>query len=47
MRLASEVSTCLSNEITLPEEEHPIPFDAAAEKSIDDQKYGSKVLGYY
>ncbi|CAO1421421.1 unnamed protein product [Diamesa hyperborea] len=35
---ASSLSVVLSNPINIPEEEHPIPFDAALEKSIDDQK---------
>lgn len=37
--MAGEVSTCLANQITLPEEDHPIPFDAASDVPIDDQKY--------
>ena len=36
--VASSVSVVLSNPINIPEENHPIPFDAALEKSIDDQK---------
>lgn len=39
LTMASEISTCLVNQITLPEEDHPIPFDAASDISIDDQKY--------
>lgn len=35
---ASNLSVVLSNPINVPEEEHPIPFDAALEKSVDDQK---------
>ncbi|XP_062536634.1 protein timeless homolog isoform X2 [Armigeres subalbatus] len=38
LTMAGEVSTCLANQITLPEEDHPIPFDAASDVSIDDQK---------
>lgn len=36
--LSSSIAAVLAGEISLPEEEHPIPFDAAADKSIDDQK---------
>lgn len=36
--VASSLSVVLSNPINVPEEEHPIPFDAALEKSVDDQK---------
>ncbi|XP_058811331.1 protein timeless homolog [Topomyia yanbarensis] len=38
LTMAGEVSTCLANQITLPEEDHPIPFDAALDTPIDDQK---------
>uniref|UniRef100_A0A8D8HE95 Protein timeless homolog n=1 Tax=Culex pipiens TaxID=7175 RepID=A0A8D8HE95_CULPI len=38
LTMAGEVSTCLANQITLPEEDHPIPFDAASDVPIDDQK---------
>ncbi|XP_023035402.1 protein timeless homolog [Drosophila willistoni] len=36
--LATEVCALLSTDLELPEHEQPIPFDAAAEKSIDDQR---------
>ena len=36
--LASDVTNILSNEIQLPEQDHPIPFDGAADKPIDEQK---------
>ncbi|CAD6995329.1 unnamed protein product [Ceratitis capitata] len=35
---AGEISEVLSKELQLPEEDQPLPFDATAEKSIDDQK---------
>ncbi|XP_055524014.1 protein timeless homolog isoform X2 [Wyeomyia smithii] len=38
LTMAGQISTCLVNQITLPEEDHPIPFDAASDISIDDQK---------
>ncbi|XP_065094550.1 protein timeless homolog [Ochlerotatus camptorhynchus] len=38
LTMAGEVSTCLANQITLPEEDHPIPFDGASDVPIDDQK---------
>lgn len=37
-RVSANLSVVLANEINLPEEEHPVPFDAASEKPIDDQK---------
>ncbi|XP_017039963.1 protein timeless homolog isoform X2 [Drosophila ficusphila] len=36
--MATEVCSLLSAELELPEDELPIPFDAASEKSIDDQR---------
>ncbi|KAM8705181.1 hypothetical protein ACLKA7_009610 [Drosophila subpalustris] len=36
--MASEVSLLLATELQLPEHEQPLPFDAASEKSIDDQR---------
>ncbi|XP_017084436.2 LOW QUALITY PROTEIN: protein timeless homolog [Drosophila eugracilis] len=36
--LATEVCSVLSTELQMPEDEQPIPFDAASEKSIDDQR---------
>ncbi|EDW24891.1 GL24394 [Drosophila persimilis] len=36
--MASEVCTVLFGELVLPEDERPIPFDAASDKSIDDQR---------
>ncbi|EDW97197.2 protein timeless homolog [Drosophila yakuba] len=36
--LATEVCSLLSSELEMPEDEQPIPFDAASEKSIDDQR---------
>lgn len=37
--IASEVAAVLSSDsITLPEEDHPLPFDAVSEKSLEDQK---------
>ncbi|XP_060645851.1 protein timeless homolog [Drosophila nasuta] len=36
--MASEVSMLLATELQLPEHEQPLPFDAASEKSIDDQR---------
>lgn len=37
--IASEVAAVLSSEsIELPEEDHPLPFDAASEKPLEDQK---------
>lgn len=38
VEIASQVSEILSKELNLPEEDQPIPFDAASETSIDDQK---------
>ncbi|XP_055616681.1 protein timeless homolog [Toxorhynchites rutilus septentrionalis] len=38
LTIAGQVSICLANQITLPEEDHPIPFDAASDIPIDDQK---------
>ncbi|XP_017110468.1 protein timeless homolog [Drosophila elegans] len=36
--LATEVCSLLSAELEIPEDEQPMPFDAASEKSIDDQR---------
>ncbi|XP_039970840.1 protein timeless homolog [Bactrocera tryoni] len=36
--IAGEISETLTNELQLPEEDQPLPFDATSEKSIDDQK---------
>ncbi|SPP87904.1 protein timeless homolog [Drosophila guanche] len=36
--MASEVCTVLYGGVNLPEEELPLPFDAASDKSIDDQR---------
>ncbi|KNC23795.1 hypothetical protein FF38_01292 [Lucilia cuprina] len=36
--MAAEVSQVLSNELQLPEEDQPIPFDSASDVPIDDQK---------
>ncbi|XP_017486485.1 PREDICTED: protein timeless homolog, partial [Rhagoletis zephyria] len=36
--IAGEVSVVLTSELQLPEDDQPLPFDATAEKSIDDQK---------
>ncbi|XP_022211508.2 LOW QUALITY PROTEIN: protein timeless homolog [Drosophila obscura] len=36
--MASEVCTVLFGGLNLPEDELPIPFDAASDKSIDDQR---------
>ncbi|XP_036673902.3 protein timeless homolog isoform X1 [Drosophila suzukii] len=36
--LATEVCSLLSTELEMPEDEQPMPFDAASEKSIDDQR---------
>ncbi|XP_063704948.1 protein timeless homolog [Culicoides brevitarsis] len=36
--LSPSLAIVLANEISLPEEDHPIPFDATLEKSINDQK---------
>lgn len=36
--ISPSLAIVLANEITLPEEDHPIPFDATLEKTIDDQK---------
>lgn len=37
--IAAEVAAVLSSEsTTLPEEDHPLPFDAASEKPLEDQK---------
>ncbi|XP_055901939.1 protein timeless homolog [Eupeodes corollae] len=38
VEIASQVTEILSNELNIPEEEQPIPFDAASDKNIDDQK---------
>ncbi|XP_055851009.1 protein timeless homolog [Episyrphus balteatus] len=38
VEIASQLSEILSNELNIPEEDQPIPFDAASDKSIDDQK---------
>lgn len=37
-RIAANLSVVLTNDINMPEEEHPIPFDVAAEKPIDEQR---------
>lgn len=38
--IASQISSVLSKESpSLPEEEHPIPFDAASDKPMEEQKY--------
>ncbi|XP_037944705.1 protein timeless homolog [Teleopsis dalmanni] len=37
-KISISLGFSLSNELTIPEEEQPIPFDATSEKSIDDQK---------
>lgn len=36
--IAPQLSAILSHEITLPEEDHPLPFDAVSDKTMDDQK---------
>lgn len=36
--ISPSLAIVLANEISLPEEDHPIPFDATLEKSINDQK---------
>ncbi|XP_070072337.1 protein timeless homolog [Drosophila takahashii] len=36
--LATEVCSLLATELEMPEDEQPMPFDAASEKSIDDQR---------
>lgn len=37
--IASQISSVLSMESpSLPEEDHPIPFDAISDKSMADQK---------
>lgn len=36
--IAAQVSAVLASDIALPEEEHPLPFDAISDKSMDDQK---------
>lgn len=36
--IAEQITSALTNEITLPEEEHPLPFDAVSEKSLEEQK---------
>ncbi|XP_052836882.1 protein timeless homolog isoform X2 [Drosophila gunungcola] len=36
--LATEVCSLLSADLEMPEDEQPMPFDAASEKSIDDQR---------
>ncbi|KAH8247230.1 hypothetical protein KR038_000464 [Drosophila bunnanda] len=36
--LATEVCSLLATEMEMPEDELPVPFDAASEKSIDDQR---------
>ncbi|EDV93232.1 GH18380 [Drosophila grimshawi] len=36
--MASEVSLLLATDLELPEHERPLPFDAALEKSIEDQR---------
>ncbi|KAH8250250.1 hypothetical protein KR026_009029 [Drosophila bipectinata] len=36
--LATEVCALLAAELEIPEDELPVPFDAASEKSIDDQR---------
>lgn len=38
-KIAPQISAILSsNRISLPEEEHPMPFDAAIETPIEEQK---------
>lgn len=36
--VVSQLSVVLANDVTLAEEEHPIPFDAVSDKSLDVQK---------
>lgn len=36
--IAGQISSVLANDITLPEEEHPLPFDAVSDKSLEEQK---------
>lgn len=36
--LAYDITTILGNEIHLPEEDQPIPFDGASDKTMDEQK---------
>lgn len=36
--ISPSLAIVLVNEISLPEEDHPIPFDATLERSINDQK---------
>ncbi|EDW59287.1 protein timeless homolog isoform X1 [Drosophila virilis] len=36
--MASEVSLLLATDLQLPKEQHPLPFDATLEKSIEDQR---------
>lgn len=37
--MASEISAALSMESpSLPEEDHPLPFDAASDKPLEEQK---------
>ncbi|KAH8292985.1 hypothetical protein KR054_002894 [Drosophila jambulina] len=36
--LATEVCSLLATEMEMPEDDLPVPFDAASEKSIDDQR---------
>lgn len=35
---APQLSTVLTNDTVLPEEEQPLPFDAASDKPMDEQK---------
>lgn len=37
-RISTNLAVVLSNDINLPEEEHPVPLDAASEKPIDEQR---------
>lgn len=43
--IASQISSILSMESpSLPEEEHPLPFDAASDKPMEQQKYENQLL---
>lgn len=37
-RISPNLAVVLVNDINMPEEEHPVPFDATAEKPIDEQR---------
>lgn len=38
-KIVDSLSVVLANDINIPEEERPVPFDAASDKHIDEQRW--------